>query len=423
MKSGPCFRYASADASPQRNQSLEVFMAAERVICRSAVVGKSRSDVSASHFIHRVLPLTTLGHGRTDLVNKVHALIHQTWLEYGFDQSSVRAANSDVRQVLTDMGVEFGPADYPDVVQEYFAGELGEHAAQDSLGQTKLTFLYPLALQTPGLLHVLDWVVRHTVEALPFWTGWQSDAKCILQHMHSHNHRERLRGLLLQRTDVEEYRREEVLAGLAITPARFAQWRWKTLMPVVVDLLCMRPALEWAFAGQADATKALAIRDGAVARKIQAAVANPDFWSQTTAIMELTHRVIDFMKWIQGCDCHEADLLAGRQVQCAFKGCRSRSLAKEMHAVLTYVGKQRSEMVPGQYGSIPLEVMHDAFGRAYTGLHTKLHWIQELPYLVWQAAECKKMWCVWLECSDTDFLVSWFLNTVSVGWNSGEYDL
>ena len=146
-----------------------------------------------SCFAVRLLPLATLGQGKTALPDKVAAHIHQTWCEYGPNEDDVRTAFSDVRQVLTDMGVEFGMANYHDVISDCLrpAGQrCATHAASASGASG---FLFPFALQVPGLLHILDWVIRETVQQFPFWPKWQTAAKRILQFTHGHNHRELLK--------------------------------------------------------------------------------------------------------------------------------------------------------------------------------------------------------------------------------------
>ena len=67
---------------------------------------------------------------------KIQALVHQTWLNYGGTVEKVREANTRVRQVLTDMGTEAAIADAHDVVAECL--DQGHEARA-------LSWLYPLA--------------------------------------------------------------------------------------------------------------------------------------------------------------------------------------------------------------------------------------------------------------------------------------
>ncbi len=73
----------------------------------------------------RRLPLTLLGQGRASLADKVSAHCHQAMLDYGSSLENMRAANADVRGVLSDSGVELGICDYADILDEiwYVAGK------------------------------------------------------------------------------------------------------------------------------------------------------------------------------------------------------------------------------------------------------------------------------------------------------------
>jgi hypothetical protein len=68
---GPLFRYLASDASPQADQSVEVFVSVERIIVRSAVTGKAMTNIIPDNLVERLLPICTLGHSRTDLASKV----------------------------------------------------------------------------------------------------------------------------------------------------------------------------------------------------------------------------------------------------------------------------------------------------------------------------------------------------------------
>ena len=68
---GRLFRYLAADASPQADQSVEVFVTVERTILRSEVTGKAMSSITSEAFTERLMPICTLGHCRTDLASKV----------------------------------------------------------------------------------------------------------------------------------------------------------------------------------------------------------------------------------------------------------------------------------------------------------------------------------------------------------------
>eukprot|EP00972_Heterocapsa_arctica_P111779 16428051-Heterocapsa_arctica.AAC.1 len=69
-RSGGMFRYLASDASPQAQQSLEIFVSVERVIRRDAVSDKTMDAVIPADIKTRLMPICTLGHNRTDLASK-----------------------------------------------------------------------------------------------------------------------------------------------------------------------------------------------------------------------------------------------------------------------------------------------------------------------------------------------------------------
>ncbi len=72
---GDVFRYIASDASPQQSQSIEIFVTVERVVPRSVIMNASLDNFDTGQIVHRILPLTTLGHGKTDLASKVIAQV------------------------------------------------------------------------------------------------------------------------------------------------------------------------------------------------------------------------------------------------------------------------------------------------------------------------------------------------------------
>ena len=102
-------------------------------------------------------------------------------MEYGPTEDSIRKANADVRQCLSDMGTEFAIANFPDVVDEYIDNS--------AIGNKQNEFLYPFAMQVPGLQHIVDWVFRQGISRLKFFAQWQQKSKAVLQYARASNHR------------------------------------------------------------------------------------------------------------------------------------------------------------------------------------------------------------------------------------------
>ena len=179
---------------------VEVQVAVERVILPSDIrnalstPGQPKPPVE-----QRRMPVSMLGHGRCSLADKVQAHVHQTWLEYGPSIQQVRAANADVRHIITGMGTDIAIADHHDVLEqcllqqparglpaiEAHPGCASGHVPSPQPPQ----FLYPLALVVPGTQHILDNALREVLHVLPCWVPWQAQAKVACQWLGSRGHR------------------------------------------------------------------------------------------------------------------------------------------------------------------------------------------------------------------------------------------
>ena len=301
--------------------------------------------------------------------------MHQTWLEYGPSAANLREANADVRQCLSDMGVEFGIANYPDIVDDYLESKEIRPNSRD--------FLYPFAMQVPGLLHITDWALRQTVEQLGFWVHWQAQAKVICQYTHGRNHREHMMEVI--KSHVKD---DEVIGNckksLSTSTGRFANWRWKTLHRAVKDLLRVKAALcivmELVDIGDAD----LGIRDAPKAAKIKHAVLDLNFWEQCRAIMLVINPLMKFSGWCQGCDCHEDELLNGKVIECDFKGCRARTLSNQINIVKTEINANRLTLQDQGFDHYTALTVLQSLTVSIAGFDLKLRWVDRLPYLIWQ---------------------------------------
>ena len=81
------------------------------------------------------------------------------------------------------MGTEFAIANFPDIVTEFM-----ENKDIDTGGSYD-KFLYPFAMQVPGLQHIVDWIVLEESSKLIFFAERQQKSKSVLQYFHSSNHR------------------------------------------------------------------------------------------------------------------------------------------------------------------------------------------------------------------------------------------
>ena len=264
---------------------------------------------------------------------KIQALVHQTWLDYGGTVEKVREANTRVRQVLTDMGTEAAIADAHDVVAECL--DQGHEARA-------LSWLYPLALHIGGPQHILDGVLKDGVSGISWWKSWEASAKSMCQWLNLRGHREALQNLLRRRRNLPP---EDVIAwikALAHGVERFADWRWSTLGSVLRDLERLRPALR-AVAPFIASADAISSKDARSARLFLEAVRSDDFWSRCQHLSTLSRPTRRFAGWIKACPCHEAECLAKRRFVCAWKGCRAPQLADRVQVALEDLEAARHE--------------------------------------------------------------------------------
>ena len=220
--------------------------------------------------------------------------------------SQTRAANADVRQIVSDMGTELAIADYPDVLsaclmsKSRFCDQLAIQA-QPPVTQGILalppaaTYLYPLALVVPGTQHILDNALREVLQVLPFWIQWQAQAKTVCQWLARRGHRE----FLQERCAAAESGTEAHHAALGKTPERFAAWRWQTLAAVTRDLEGLESAVRTAMETISGAGE-LGTRDADVARAFLSAVSDPVFWNRGRGLRRLTRPVRKLSGWAKG---------------------------------------------------------------------------------------------------------------------------
>ena len=334
-------------------------------------------------FCSRILPLVTLGAGRAGLDDKVAAHIHQVFLDYGPSVQHVVAACNDVRQVMSDMGTEFGIANFGQATGQVL-GESFHWPVQacpwqlsESEQAGRVPFLYPFALQTPGLLHIVDWIIRSTVQQLPYWPVWQSQCKRLLQFCHGQAHRDRLQALH------KELAPESSADSLVVATTRFAEWRWKTLARAVKDVARNAGVMRFLAENLDNFARKLGCRDTSGMKQLQATCQGPVFWGRAKAIGQLIEPLVSFMSWLQGCDCHEKELIAGQVVSCPLKSCRATTLRPRLALLRSQLHALRQSLPlqePAERGCFALAIAH-----CLASVDLKFQWVDELPYLVWQA--------------------------------------
>ena len=364
------FRYLSFDASPQRGW--EMFGSVERLVTLEQLLSE-KPEVTA-----RRLPLTVLNASKQKLQDKVMAHIHQVTLMCGRDIKVLRKVNREVRQCITDMGVELGIGDFPDVLPEFFGQQQDQQAARG--------FLYPLALVIPGPQHILDTVLQHGLSVIPWWPEWQARAKILCQFVHKVTYRSDLQRRVLEAAKTRsDLNASELVASLSKGCDKFAAWRWKTLVTVTKSLRRMERALRMVGSVVTSASE-LASKDSVSACIVLEAMTDSDFWVQVSCLNHLVEPVAEFSAWLQGCKCHEPQLLLRQQVSCPWKGCRAPELPQRVSKFMEQMADVRNfvrkdEQPFGQFS----ENIAQAASAILASVVVKFAWVNETPYIIWQA--------------------------------------
>ena len=176
------------------------------------------------------------------------------------------------------MGTEFAIANFPDIATESM-----ENKDIDTGGSCD-KFLYPFAMQVPGLQHIVDRIVLERSSKVTFFAEWQQKSKSVLQYFHSSNHRGHIEDIVKANKSSSSTQVADMVKSLARTPGRFAKWRWKTLGTAVDDLFHLETCMKLVMQAVDDGDASLGIRDSGKTLSIKQAVLDKDFWHQARAI-------------------------------------------------------------------------------------------------------------------------------------------
>ncbi len=77
-------------------------------------------------------------------------------------------------------------------------------------------------------------------------------------------------------------------------------------------------------------------------------------------------------------------LKTGKAIECPFKGCRARGVAKRVDSVLEELKKVRDSLQPEQFGDNTTTPFNEALTEVIGNFWLKMRWVNDLPYLIWQ---------------------------------------
>ena len=187
LETGPCSLTLAYDASPQHG--VEIFNTFARRVeaLDPSVVRQCATFDPAAPFTdpalwqslqvtQSILPCQVLGCGRMSVADKVAALLNQIFLEFGPDAATMRRALLSVVCALSDMAAELAIADCRDCLDVFLrTGGVAETFVGESLGagrsEPSVGYLFPLAMQVPGPIHIVDLVLRTALGATAWWAA------------------------------------------------------------------------------------------------------------------------------------------------------------------------------------------------------------------------------------------------------------
>lgn len=358
---------------------LEAMATVEVVVRCADVVGVPLESITPECLHSRVLPLATLGYGRASVVDKTATVVHQLFLDYGHSQHALQTACREVRQCMSDMGTEYGIRNAMNMVGELFA-EAPLTGSADS-------FLFPFAMQVPGVLHTVDLCLRTVSERQCWFPSWLDALKAVVQCVRPLRRREAIAHRIAQERWPEA---PACTAALLTSGIRsFAKWRWTTLRDALADLSPLEWLLRSFFDRVPHAHAMLGTQDGVTARTATAAIGSASFWGYCTATFQVCTVLHCFTGSVKGCHCHAEELKMGRPVHCVWKGrCGPRfaSMVADLVASLTALG---DALRPFQFAAVDTDAVRRFASQLAGAIASKFHWANELPYAVWKALVCK----------------------------------
>ena len=404
---GPFFHYLFCDASPQNRQSVEIFVSGEYIIPQQDLV----TAIDGHSYAMNLHPLATLGVGCASASDKLQALVHQYWLQYGPDLGVLRSVFHNVRSVLTDMGVEMGIANARDCLTDIFPKapvQLPIHGGCTLHGHPgpcdgQQDYLFPNALQIPGTKHIVDLIVRMTVATLDWFPPALEVIKNIVQLMNRVRKRQKMEAVIAEKRGQPGFDDDSVqrfLEMLKMHPAAFASWRWTSLADSVRYVLRVKDVLQILFRSltkEQSRNLGIATKEGMAAA---AEIACGQIFEKCRALRYILQPLSRLLSWVGGCSCHELTIpdssdgelepqqtSTSGQPQCPFKGVRGPVIAEKIAATVGILDKRRLQVTSGHatFSELDSTGIVNALTTALAMLQTKFAWVTDIPYLIWQA--------------------------------------
>lgn len=241
----------------REDHAKEVFagrVSSRYIICDASPVGEVEIFGAACHMrkpgseapIRTVLPAATLGHGFTGVLDKAFALCWMIYLCAGSDPLLVRAWLDSTVALVSDLGVEAGLAEVPDIWPVFEAKLRNEPTPPLEPN----SFLFKRAMYVAGWHHILSGVMKTGSHAIPSWPTILAKLRALTTWFRTAGYRETIR-LHLETVEPGHPSSHELKKSFS---GNFAKWRWETLVIVLSELqrlqFCIPFAREEDFKGK-----------------------------------------------------------------------------------------------------------------------------------------------------------------------------
>lgn len=353
----PVHLYIYCDASPQKGT--ELFAASVDVY-------------DGKCFRRWLLPCVALDPQLLDSVGKAFALVWQIFLLTGPTFHLVRAFLQRVVSITTDMGVERLIADKPYFLDIFYdALKPGFHPGP----QPEERWMWPNAVVVPGWKHAWDLILQKGLCDLRWFPGWLAKLKAISSFF-------RIEG---NRVATARSMRTKGMEGLAdivqnMRLPRFADWRWGTLHECMQSLMGFLDSL----ANNFDPTPFANGRDKAGLTAVVEAFQSRVWRLQAAFVAFFSAFITRLMNWGSGCECHEAALLRGAEVECGFKGRRLPRAQGHLMAELDGLLQESAAWSEERWGlgHQGLLELQGVIRATHLRGRRKFAWMGRLPYLL-----------------------------------------
>ncbi len=323
----------------------------------------------------RTLPVCCMGYGFLEAQDIAQSVLHAALLEYGPTYEKVKRWCRSVRGVLTDDGTEKLIAD----------AQCCLHALFGLPNETEtFQFLFPFAMRLPGANHILDVCLRKVLEKCEWYHQFEATLKTMSKVLSINTYTDVLKEACLLKGDETESKIFET------SPTAFIKWRWGTLVNCLKDIMKRRAPLLNNF--QADMFKGN--NEMLEVLKQVCSLEGHSFWVRVFFVEAWLEPLEEFRSWCMGCQCHEAELLLGKKVECCWKGKRLPELRKKVKEFSEKLVRRANSVLKWEWAKDDRHRQEEfvALTNALNGMvQLKFAFLSELPYAIVEARDRRVM--------------------------------